>query len=88
IDELLKSADPPLTVVTAEPWVLPLIDTTGWVTNDPPAREWIVSGWLARGTVCLLSGDPGVGKSLLGQQLATARWAGRPFLGLPSAAGP
>ncbi|MGL1475134.1 AAA family ATPase, partial [Vibrio parahaemolyticus] len=31
---------------------------------------------------------PGVGKSLLGQQLATARWAGRPFLGLPSAAGP
>jgi RecA-family ATPase len=66
----------------ADVWSLPLIDTTRWITDEPPERRWIVPGWLARGTGCLFVGEDGVGKSLLAQQLVTAVAAGKRFLGL------
>jgi RecA-family ATPase len=49
---------------------------------EPPAREWIVEGWLPVGTVTSLYGAGGVGKTLLAQLLQTAASTGRPFLGL------
>lgn len=69
---------------TAPAWELPLVDTATWIGREPPARRWIVDGWLARGTGALLVGEDGVGKSLVAQQLATCVAAGRPFLGLPT----
>lgn len=66
----------------AAPWLLPVIDTTTWIGNEPPARRWVVEGWLARGTGALLVGEDGIGKSLVAQQLATCVAAGKPFLGL------
>jgi RecA-family ATPase len=53
-----------------------------WVGHKPPIRRFIVPGWIVRGACGLLSGQEGVGKSLLGQQLATCAALGRPFLGL------
>ena len=50
--------------------------------RDPPARDWMVDGCFLKGTVALLAGDGGVGKSLLCQQLATSAVLGRPWLGL------
>lgn len=50
--------------------------------RDPPRREWMVEGCFARGTVGMLSGDGGVGKSLLMQQLCTSAALGRPWLDL------
>lgn len=80
----IASADYPgrSTAAKAERWALPLIDTTRWITEEPPERRWIVPGWLARGTGCLFVGEAGVGKSLLAQQLVTAVAAGKRFLGL------
>lgn len=52
------------------------------LTGDPPEREWIVDGWLSRGTVTLFAGSGGTGKSLLAQQLMTACAFGFDFLGL------
>ncbi len=52
-------------------WALPLVDATQWIDREPPGREFVVDGWLARGTAALLVGEDGVGKSLLAQQLAT-----------------
>jgi RecA-family ATPase len=46
-----------------------------------PPRRWLVRDWVPMGTVTLLSGDGGVGKSLLALQLATATAAGRAWLG-------
>lgn len=68
----------------AEPerWELPIVDTTAWIGREPPARRWIVHGWLARATGGALFGEDGVGKSLLAQQLVTCVAAGKPFLGL------
>jgi RecA-family ATPase len=48
-----------------------------------PPRRWLVPGWVPMNTVTLLSGDGGVGKSLLALQLAVATATGRAWLGRP-----
>ena len=55
---------------------------TSWQGQPVPERQWLIPGILLRGTVSILSGDGGVGKSLLAQQLATAMATGKPFLGI------
>ncbi|MGV8954683.1 MAG: AAA family ATPase [Cypionkella sp.] len=54
------------------------------LTGEPPEREWHVDPLIPTGTVTLLGGDGGVGKSLLAMQLAIAtaspgnsKWCGR-----------
>lgn len=46
-----------------------------------PPREWLVEGLIPLGTVTLLGGDGGTGKSLLSLQLATAVAQGRKWIG-------
>ena len=60
------------------------IDPQDWDGKPVPPRRWLVPDMLIRGSVTLLNGDGGVGKSLLAQQLATALALGRPFLGIPT----
>ena len=67
-------ADPPL------PGVVRL---GTWLDKKPPHRRFIIPGWIVRGACGLLSGQEGVGKSLLAQQMATCAAVGRDFLGLP-----
>ena len=55
---------------------------TSWHGQPVPERRWLIPGLLIRGTVTMLNGDGGVGKSLLVQQLATAMATARPFLGI------
>lgn len=59
-----------------------------WHDADPPARQWMLDGWLPRRRAAYLTGAGGVGKSLLGQQLATCIAQGLPFLGVDTAQGP
>ena len=61
---------------------LPIINPMQWAGIDPPARRWLVEGWLAAGSGAFLTGDGGVGKSLFTQQLCTCIAAGESFLGL------
>lgn len=49
----------------------------------PPKREWMVEGCFPKSTVAMLSGDGGVGKSLVCQMLATAASLGLNWLGMP-----
>jgi hypothetical protein len=51
-------------------------------TGKPPEREWIVPDWLPKGVVSSLSGDGGVGKTLVAQQLLYAAGCGGKWLGL------
>src|SRR5207237_4933693 len=39
-------------------------------TLDRQPVQWLVPGWLARGALALLDGDPGLGKSTLAAELA------------------
>lgn len=59
-----------------------------WQGKPIPERRWLIPGLLIRGTVTMLNGDGGVGKSLLAQQLATAMATANPFLGLAAHADP
>ena len=47
-----------------------------------PARKWLVDGLIPSGTVTLLGGDGGTGKSLVALQLATSTALGHAWLGL------
>lgn len=53
-----------------------------WGNARPPERRFIIPGWIVRGACGLLSGQEGVGKSLIGQQMATCAALGLTFLGL------
>jgi hypothetical protein len=52
-----------------------------WKGHDVPPLEWIVPGVIPAGTVTMLSGDGGVGKSLIACQLATCAATGKFWLG-------
>lgn len=64
------------------------ISPTTWQDQPVPERRWLIPGLLIRGTVTMLNGDGGIGKSLLAQQLATALATARPFLGIEPHARP
>ena len=53
-----------------------------WNGSRAPGYDWLVEGCFLRGTVAILAGDGGLGKSLLCQQLQTACALGRSWLGL------
>jgi RecA-family ATPase len=52
-----------------------------WKGHEIPPLEWIVPGIIPAGTVTMLSGDGGVGKSLIACQLATCAATGKFWLG-------
>lgn len=77
-DEALKAA--PVNLAGSK---MPgLIDLTAWQDGKAPYRQFILEGWIASGSASLLSGQEGVGKSLIAQQLATCAATGRDFLGM------
>jgi RecA-family ATPase len=54
----------------------------GELTGEPKKREWIVPDWIPKGVVSSLSGDGGMGKTLLAQQLLYATGLGGKWLGI------
>jgi RecA-family ATPase len=82
------SADPAQTRRTADAAadsLDDLVDPRDLDGVDPPEREWVIDGWLSRGTVTLLTGAGGCGKTLLAQQLMIASALGKSFIGLDTA---
>jgi RecA-family ATPase len=75
-----------------EQWVaiddLGIIDLDAWSEDRLPNVEWMVDKHFMKGTVALVSGDGGVGKSTLMQQLATCAVMGLPWLGFELEQGP
>jgi hypothetical protein len=62
-----------------DPESLPI--AVGSLTGEPKPREWVVPDWIPAGTVTSLSGDGGMGKTLLAQQLIYAVGIGAKWLG-------
>lgn len=58
------------------------VEAASWDGKTPPPREWVIEGLVPKRTVTLLSGDGGVGKSLLAQQMMTSCVLGQDFLGM------
>ena len=57
------------------------IDPVSLNGKPMPERRWIVPDWVPHGHTTILSGDGGVGKSLLAMQLLTACATGGEWLG-------
>jgi RecA-family ATPase len=72
---------------TSEP-VLPFIDIAAWHGEPAPEREWAVRDRVPLKNVTLLSGEGGVGKSILALHLAAATTLGRDWLGSMPMPGP
>lgn len=60
-----------------------VINPSRWEGRAPPKREWMVEGMALKGTVVMMSGDGGKGKSLICQQLLSSAALGRDWLGMP-----
>lgn len=60
---------------------LPVVTASELVSRPPPAREWAIDRLVPAGTVTLLVGDGGAGKTTLALQLAAAVSAGGQVLG-------
>jgi hypothetical protein len=52
------------------------------LTGAPAPREWIADSWIPKGVITGLSGDGGMGKTLLAQQLLYAAGTGGEWLGM------
>lgn len=61
---------------------LQIIDPLTWAGKTPPQREWMVNGIIPKRSVTMLSGDGGLGKSLLTLQLLIAAATGTSWLGM------
>lgn len=66
---------------------LAFVDFASLAHAAVPPRAWVVDQWLPRGTVTLMAGPPGVGKSLVAEQLAIAVANGDEWLGLRTVQG-
>lgn len=64
---------------------LPVICPADWHGLPVPQREWFIEGLIPTRQVTMLAGDGGVGKSLLGAQIAAAASLGVETLGLTPA---
>ena len=54
---------------------------------EPPPRRFVVGGWLPAPCLSSCYGGPGIGKSMIAQQLATCVVTGREFFGCAADAG-
>lgn len=62
---------------------LDVISASSFAGIDIPDRAWLLDGILIRRGITLLTGDGGIGKSLLCLQLQVACALGKPWLGIP-----
>lgn len=60
----------------------PFSPAATWEGRQAKSLDWQVEGAFIRGTVAILAGDGGLGKSLILQQLITAAAFGMPWLGM------
>ena len=73
---------------TSDPPPLPFIDIAAWDGATAPEREWVVRDRVPLRNVTLLSGEGGVGKSIVSLHLAVATVLGRDWLNALPKPGP
>lgn len=63
---------------------LQLLDVREMMLTDPPAIDWVWGDYLARGTLNLLHGDAGLGKSMISLAIASHCTIGTELLNRPT----
>jgi len=62
---------------------LPTLDLTNALTSADPVVDWLIPGFIPRGSLIALAGEPGAGKSFVAYTLSLALATGTPFLSIP-----
>ena len=83
-----RAAIPAESKPTSEPPPLPFINIAAWDGAMAPEREWVVQDRVPLKNVTLLSGEGGVGKSIVSLHLAVATVLGRDWLSTLPTPGP
>jgi RecA-family ATPase len=87
-DIVAWTSDKVVGIATGEPYKGYQADSVGWINpgnwqgRKAPSRQWQVEGCLPVGNVSLLSGDGGIGKTILLLQLCIAAATGKDWLGI------
>ena len=82
IEEVIEAHDQTHTADLAA--TLDQLDIRTMLETDPPEIEWLWEGYLARGTLNLLHGDAGLGKSLICLAIASSCTIGGELLNQPT----
>jgi hypothetical protein len=80
--------DSEIDAAASEVPTLPFINIVAWHEGEVPKREWTVENRIPARTVTLLSGDGGVGKTILALHLSVAIVLGRDWIGTLPEPGP
>jgi RecA-family ATPase len=80
--------DPNRAEAQPDDWEPLIVKGREMVKTKAPKREWLIEGLIPVNNVTLLYGDGGVGKSLLGYQLAIATTSGTEWVGFRPKPGP
>lgn len=59
------------------------LDIPAILTTDPPTPDWVIPGMVPRGTILMIAGDAGVGKSMLNYTIGLHVGLNRPVFGFP-----
>lgn len=86
----LPDDDAPAPLLVKQPTREPLVfrSAADACRTSPKEREWLIDGWLPVGATTLLTGDGGMGKSLVAMQMAAAIASGHPLWGCATAKSP
>lgn len=76
--EQAAAADPDLPILFTK---LTPLDTSNMVETDPPPIDWLWDGYIAPGTINMLHGEGGVGKSMLALKIIEQAVAGGELFG-------
>ena len=87
-DPQTKKDDREIDAAASEAPPLPFINIVAWHEREVPKREWTVENRIPARTVTLLSGDGGVGKTILALHLSVAIVLGCDWIGTLPEPGP
>jgi len=76
--EQAAAADPDIPILFTK---LTPLDTSNMVETDPPPIQWLWDGYIAPGTINMLHGEGGVGKSMLALKIIEQAVAGGELFG-------
>ena len=87
VERPVKNGQPDAAVVPTLGDHLHVLNLAEMLSSEPEPPSWTWHRYLERGTLGMLHGDGGIGKSLFALGLARAVTRGEPFLGWPTQQG-
>ena len=86
--DLVKLAEAALTTEAKPADIFPIADLTLWAQTQPTPKAFVMSPYIPRDDVVIITGDGGTNKSTLALQISACAAAAKPMLGMQIVPGP